>query len=68
MKVLHERGSMNRTNEEADILPPDQRRAEIARILAGGLRRLHARAGLPVVSSEQANLPRLGRPVAPTVG
>jgi hypothetical protein len=60
---------MNRSNEEeAGTLTPDRRRQELARILAGGLRRLHARAGLPGVCSEQANLPRLGRPVALTVG
>jgi hypothetical protein len=46
MNADSERGSMNRTNDEAGILTPEQRRGEIARTLAAGVLRLHARAAL----------------------
>jgi hypothetical protein len=39
--------------EQAEALAPERRRGEIAEILAAGILRLHARAALPVVSSEQ---------------
>lgn len=47
-------------NNEADALTPDQRRQEIARILARGVLRLHSRAALAVVAEDPAkskNLP-----------
>ena len=45
-----------------DALTPAQRRQEIARLLAAGVRRLHARAALPPATQLPApkNLPESG--------
>jgi hypothetical protein len=42
--------------DEAGTLTPERRRGEMARILAASILRLHARAALPAVPTEQVGL------------
>jgi hypothetical protein len=50
---------MYRNHEESDTLTPDERLRAIAKILAVGVLRLHARAALVVVDGETADSEKL---------